>query len=80
MNTKDVLTDRGFFTAIMRELGTALDQPWAPVELRSLVNSYGDTITDGELLQCLREFNAGRHRLEPLPWPLPATPGGMRGH
>ena len=77
---KDVLSDRGFFTAIMGEIAKAIDQPWAPIELRSLVNSYGDTLSDGELLECLREFNAGRHRLEPLPWPVRPAPGGQRGH
>ena len=49
MDTKD---------QIIRELGTTLELLGAESFLRAIIYSYGDTLTDDEVLSMLREWNA----------------------
>ena len=45
---------------IARELYTAMERLGADPNLLSIIGSYGDTLTDEEVLALLREYNATR--------------------
>ena len=45
-------------TLIAAELYTAMDRLGADPDLLSIIGSYGDTLTDEEILSLLREYNA----------------------
>jgi hypothetical protein len=44
--------------AIADEIDMALERLGAPVELRSIVGSYGDTLDDKEVLELMKSYNA----------------------
>ncbi|WP_105668987.1 hypothetical protein [Cronobacter dublinensis] len=51
------MSDEAMKMALARQLSIALQDIGAPVELLCIVGSYGDTQSDGDILEALEQYN-----------------------
>ncbi|HEV2901536.1 MAG TPA: hypothetical protein VGX71_27590 [Pseudaminobacter sp.] len=51
------MSDNNLKADIAKEIYRALDDLYAPTELLSILGSYGDTLSDADVLACLKQFN-----------------------